>query len=331
METTTPQISVIIPVYNIEKHLQRCINSILTQTFTDFEILLIDDGSTDKSGNICDEYANKDNRIKVFHKENGGVSSARNVGLRNALGHWIAFVDSDDFVDPNWLQSFDPYDETYMLKMQGYTALNKNIQFKCTLSKEKIIGKKNILNKLIELEKKQNTVFRVPWSKLYKNKIIKENNINFNESISLGEDYLFSLYYLLQISSLYITDDIKYNYCIENSTLNKKKYSFSHNIYTYNEFNIVANKFLERTKYTTFYSYIISQQLEALLHRVFRLNDCSYEEKKTVIDIYKHVQNDEINMNLSFPYNSIVYLRKLKTSFITKIISLFFKIISLIK
>ena len=93
-----PKISVIVPVYNAEKYLHRCVDSILTQTFTDFELLLINDGSKDKSGAICDEYAAKDSRVRVFHKENGGVSSARNLGLDNAKGEWITFVDSDDWI-----------------------------------------------------------------------------------------------------------------------------------------------------------------------------------------------------------------------------------------
>ena len=93
---TTPQISVIIPVYNAEKCLHRCIDSILLQTYIDFELLLIDDGSTDSSGIICDGYATQDSRIRVFHKSNGGVSSARNLGLDNALGEWVCFIDSDD-------------------------------------------------------------------------------------------------------------------------------------------------------------------------------------------------------------------------------------------
>ena len=93
-----PKISVIVPVYKAEKYICRCVDSILAQTFTDFELLLIDDGSPDNSGAICDEYAASDSRVKVFHKENGGVSSARNVGLDNACGEWITFVDADDWI-----------------------------------------------------------------------------------------------------------------------------------------------------------------------------------------------------------------------------------------
>ena len=93
----TPKISVIIPVYNTEKYLHRCIDSVLAQTYQDFELLLIDDGSKDSSGAICDEYAAKDTRVRVFHKENGGVSDTRNYGLDLAQGKYLMFLDSDDF------------------------------------------------------------------------------------------------------------------------------------------------------------------------------------------------------------------------------------------
>ena len=94
-------ISVIIPVYNIEKLLSKCIESVISQTYSNIEIILIDDGSTDSSGNICDEYLSKDSRIKVFHKKNGGLSSARNYGIKESTGNYLFFLDSDDFVDSN--------------------------------------------------------------------------------------------------------------------------------------------------------------------------------------------------------------------------------------
>lgn len=96
-------ITVIVPVYNTERYLRRCIESILSQTYDKFELLLVDDGSKDASGRICDEYAGKDLRVRVFHKSNGGVSSARRLGLDNARGEWIAFVDSDDCIDEHFL------------------------------------------------------------------------------------------------------------------------------------------------------------------------------------------------------------------------------------
>lgn len=99
-----PLVSVIVPVYKAEKYLHRCVDSLLAQTFTDFEILLIDDGSPDRSGIICDEYAAKDSRIRVFHKENGGVSSARQCGIDNALGEYTIHADPDDWVEPEMLE-----------------------------------------------------------------------------------------------------------------------------------------------------------------------------------------------------------------------------------
>ena len=99
-----PLVSIIVPVYKAEQWLHRCVDSILAQTMTDFELLLIDDGSPDKSGEICDEYAAKDNRVRVFHKENGGVSSARNLGLDNAVGDFVMFVDSDDWIVSDCLE-----------------------------------------------------------------------------------------------------------------------------------------------------------------------------------------------------------------------------------
>ena len=95
-------VSIIVLVYKAEQWLHRCVDSILAQTMTDFELLLIDDGSPDKSGEICDEYAAKDNHIRVFHKENGGGSSVRNLGLDNAQGEWISFIDADDWVEKDY-------------------------------------------------------------------------------------------------------------------------------------------------------------------------------------------------------------------------------------
>ena len=106
-------ISIIVPVYNTEKYLDRCIQSILSQTYTNFELLLIDDGSTDSSGAICDSYAEQDSRVRVFHKPNGGVSSARNMGLDNALGEWIIFCDSDDWIDA------EMYEQMYNAAIQN--------------------------------------------------------------------------------------------------------------------------------------------------------------------------------------------------------------------
>ena len=98
------KVSVIVPLYNAEKYAKRCIESVLRQTYNNYELILIDDGSKDRTGEICDHYADIDSRIKVIHKKNGGVSSARNKGLQEAQGEWITFLDADDWIEPNFLK-----------------------------------------------------------------------------------------------------------------------------------------------------------------------------------------------------------------------------------
>ena len=122
-------ISVIVPVYNSEQTLNRCIDSILGQTYRNFELFLINDGSKDRSGEICDEYARKDSRVKVFHKENGGVSSARNVGLDNASGEWITFVDSDDRIGQNFLKNLVLYSTNVDLVYVNQVILERVVAF----------------------------------------------------------------------------------------------------------------------------------------------------------------------------------------------------------
>ena len=191
MEATSPQISVIIPVYNIETYLPRCLNSILSQTFSDFEVLLIDDGSTDKSGIVCDEYALKDKRIRVLHKENGGVSSARNMGLDNAKGKWISFIDGDDYISEDFLflgdtNGIDVIQKSYTTKMP-----NEYEHF-CPV-KEGVIKNKEELFKFY-VQKRDNAL----WNKIISFDIIR--NKRFDENISIGEDFLFFLSLLSDIN-----------------------------------------------------------------------------------------------------------------------------------
>jgi len=129
-----PVISIIVPVYNAELTLVRCVDSILNQTLTDFELLLVDDGSRDDSGRICDEYVKKDKRIRVFHKENGGVSSARNLGLSKAVGKWIAFADSDDWCDPLMYETLLSAAETNGFDIQfcGFWIVSNGKYYSCT-------------------------------------------------------------------------------------------------------------------------------------------------------------------------------------------------------
>ena len=145
-----PKISIIVPVYNVEKYLKECVESVLAQTFIDFELLLIDDGSTDSSGAICDEYAQKDTRVRVFHKENGGVSSARNLGFDNAIGKYVIFLDADDYwFNINALeQLYQTADENHVDIVRGeYKAVDGQ---GCDLFSRSITDKGRFANKVLD-------------------------------------------------------------------------------------------------------------------------------------------------------------------------------------
>lgn len=225
MENTDPKISVIVPVYNVEKYLRRCIDSILAQTFTDFELLLIDDGSKDKSGEICDEYAQKDSRVRVFHKENGGVSSARNVGLDNAKGEWIAFVDSDDWLSAEYLYCF--YSIIYVkdrvdLIIQSPIYMYQNGTIKTKKIPNRVYDGENMLKNFIN---DGNLDLTEPHSKLFRLKLIQEEKIRFNEKVIVGEDGIFIACFLHYCKIIVSSKDVGYHYAKSDISIQNKFYA----------------------------------------------------------------------------------------------------------
>ena len=179
-----PLVSVIVPVYNAEKHLYRCIDCILVQSFTDFELLLINDGSKDNSDKICDGYAVNDSRVRVFHKENGGASAARNYGLDKAVGKYICFIDADDWVDKDYIESLLPAEDEDMV-VCSFMYDTKDVFHLSDIARDKQnIGKD--LHILID-----HMAICAPWCKIMRRDIIEQNNIRFDVNVSAGEDMLF--------------------------------------------------------------------------------------------------------------------------------------------
>lgn len=180
-------VSIIIPVYNAERFIIKCIESIISQTFKDWELLLINDGSTDNSGNICEEYARKDSRIFVFQKENEGVSRARNLGLNESKGQWVMFVDADDWITEDCLAQC-----VYNLKKYDLDAF----QFGCTLvyptKQFKVVKKQTEV--LSGEQYVKNGVFNVcVGGGIYRHSVIKEHNLRFVNDLKLAEDQVFIL------------------------------------------------------------------------------------------------------------------------------------------
>ncbi len=220
---SNPLFSIIVPVYNAQQYIRTCIDSLVNQTIPDLEIILVNDGSRDASGLICDEYAARDVRIKVHHKNNGGVSSARNIGLNISKGDWICFADSDDSVDPYWLEEYARALNNTDIIFQGAVLVDNGIGEKITLREYFVQG--DAREKVLSyLEDVPGSLLNSTWSKCYKSSIIRENSIQFMEKCSLNEDLIFTLQFLIVSSSLKVIKHAGYNYRRDNSTLTRMKH-----------------------------------------------------------------------------------------------------------
>lgn len=165
-----PKLSIIVPVYKVEQYIYKCVDSILNQTFTDFELILVDDGSPDNCGKICDEYAKQDNRVRVIHKKNGGLSDARNAGIDIANGEIIGFVDSDDYIDCHMYQEMLDYMEKMALDIvcaDTYQVKGTQTKFKPRYSENKLFDKEQAICEILN-----GNLDNAAWNKIYKRNII---------------------------------------------------------------------------------------------------------------------------------------------------------------
>lgn len=219
-----PTVSIIVPVYNAQDYLYKCLDTLLAQSYEDYEIILVNDGSKDESGRICDEYAAKDNRIKVIHKENGGVSTARNCGLDHATGKYIMFCDSDDYI----MQDFSAplvslaQDEEDCLVLAGITSVKDDSSTKDLLCPAYEEGAQiTLTNKAFcDLYVRLNLsspflLMHMPYNKLFSRKVIEEYNLRFDTSIHYNEDFIFNLQYLDKVSCVKIYNKSVYNYYLD--------------------------------------------------------------------------------------------------------------------
>lgn len=211
-------ISIVVPVYNAKKTINRCIDSLIHQTYEKLEIILVDDGSTDGSGAICDEYVKQDQRIIVVHKQNAGVSAARNTGIQKATGSYLQFVDSDDYLEQNAC-------EILVNAMEE----NKSQMVICGCVEHRGETKKKIMPnlegniKLQDIGKRFGELYisnllNIPWNKLFLREKIEKN---FDINISLGEDLLFNIEYMKKVNDITFLNEILYHYIIEQNSLSR--------------------------------------------------------------------------------------------------------------
>ena len=225
---TMPKISVIVPVYNVERYIGDCVGSIMNQSFDDFELILVDDGSPDNSGAICDELAQTDPRISVFHTGNGGVSKARNFGMSKANGEWICFIDSDDYIDKTYLEDFMSAEKSSDLIMQGYKRFyNGRILSSVDFEDLKTQNTEEIL-----ACSEYKHIINSPCFKLFKRSIINEHALAFDTGVSFGEDHLFSLSYVKYVRKVTYSKAKGYNYRITDSeSLTRRKVPYQQMLY----------------------------------------------------------------------------------------------------
>lgn len=295
------KISIIVPVYNTEKYLEKCLESLINQSFTDIEIIVINDGSIDNSLNICNRYQKLDSRIKVISKKNEGVSVARNIGIDNAIGEYILFVDSDDWIEKDMCKElYNSIDENdsdicicnYILD-NNCTSNLKNIYsyiFKNTIEKDEIENK--LIIPLIETEDYENkhdlAEARGPWGKLFRRKVIVKNNIRFKKNLVIGEDFIFNLEFLVKASKVSVNKGFYYHYRIHaESAVRKYKDDFWKNykelLESLEEF-LIKNDLLIKSK-------VRYDKLKFKYFNMSITNECNKLNKKSIIEKRNYIKN----------------------------------------
>lgn len=293
-----PKVSVIVPVYKAEKYLRRCVDSILAQTFTDWECILVDDGCPDGSGALCDEYADKDSRIKVIHKENEGVGAARNTGLENAKGNYVAFVDSDDFCENTYLENFGlTRTITADLVIQGFKKFvgeeRPGINYSKRLYTRNDLVEGILDNGLLS--------FGAPYCKLFHRDFIERDNIRFSTKYSFGEDTYFFFDYLTHIYNMQMVEGTGYFYrCEQVGSLSVKNHEFLDLTSFANDSLDLIRRIDSNHRLEMAYSHSYVALYARALANMYRLG---YNWRKR-INCIRSVKNDQSNILLFDENNS---------------------------
>ena len=318
---SSPFVSIIIPMYNAELYIKKTICSVINQTYKDFELLIIDDGSTDSSLIICKDLALKDKRIIVLSKSNGGVSSARNYGLEHAKGEWILFLDSDDYITKEYLQSFIlQLNKEHLLVQKGCNIIHPNgkheiycindIYFTSNTNKHKFC---NLYNK--------NLLYSSVWGKIFSRDIIANNQLKFNEKIRNGEDRLFVSDYLLcpEVTAISFVNDIGYYYLlregsITHSDVNINSYCLS-NTYHLRQLRNLTKKYKTDDVFNYNSFSIIKKELYDVLFLYIKKNINNneiYEEIKCSLkSLSKYKTNKKLDLLFKIlPFDICVFILK---------------------
>lgn len=199
-----PSVSIIVPVYNAEACLRRCVESVLNQEYADFELLLADDGSRDGSGRICDEYAAADSRVRVFHKENSGVSDSRNLCLDQARGRYLQFLDADDWITANATKLLVQAMEEHLCDLvisDFYRVVGERVSPKGDIDEVQVLSREEYAAHM--MENPANYYYGVLWNKLYRREIVERHHLRMDPAISWCEDFMFNLEYIRRAETFF--------------------------------------------------------------------------------------------------------------------------------
>ena len=300
-------VSIIIPVYNAQQYIAKCIDSVISQSYINWELILVDDGCTDKSGEICDKYAQKDKRIKVFHKKNGGVSSARNTGISEAVGEWLYFIDSDDFIDSDTLSKSIKKINVEIPDLIVHGLVNDYIYNgkSCSLSYKTI--EDNDYKAIIEFTDKYG-LLKGPVCKLFRHSIVKENKLFFDESICYGEDTKFTFEYLQKCESIAFVPEHFYHYCF------RKEGSLTKRSYPYLSWDNTARMLLELrlpimkqfSMPDSYFQFIRFEYISHIIRAVYSM----YKDGISKLDRLKYLNKLHNDIYLRNPHKDLKYLNR---------------------
>lgn len=328
-----PDLSIVIPVYNVEKYLTKCLNSILKQELKNFEVILVNDGSTDNSLKVCQEFSNRDARVSVINQKNAGVSAARNAGIKLAIGKYIGFVDPDDWISPKMYTHLlkEAEDNGSDVVICDYFEVRGEVYHPIKInltSKELVNGDicEQLIKPMIANEQiGMNTVWGCVWRLLIKKELISKHNIYFDESIPLMEDLIFTFNILSVSQKVKYVDECYYYYLIRtgSAVTSFRENLLENNLNVYNKLIASAKKHNKLNELEIFFKYrYITTMIDSLL------NICKLENKKSVsakIKAIKTICNDEtlckyfreVNTNSNnFKWKLILQLTKDQKAFL---------------
>lgn len=291
------KVSVVIPVYNAEKYLGYCINSVLSQTYTNLEVILVNDGSTDASLKICRNYAAIDERVKVIDTSNGGVSRARNLGIESATGEYLQFVDSDDCIAQNMIEKMVTAMETYQLDLAicsfKIITLKDNIPANIQVCTSKGLGEECVLPRDLFLKRMPSILWKTALlesacNKILKTKLVKDFNIRFEENLSLGEDFsMYIKYFSVCNGTVLLSDELYYYMQVNDSALTKvyRKDLFENQMMLIDRFREFweANSEISEEEEVSLAEYTVSKTLQCMTNLFHRGAAFSVEEKKRLL------------------------------------------------